>query len=97
MDWKLFGKVFGSIFAAELGDKTQVATLLFAADERNSRWIIFAASAAALVVASGIGVLAGSLLSKVMNPRVLSWVAGLVFIGIGVWTILNAPAAPSTR
>ena len=90
MDPKLFLTVFGTVFLAELGDKTQLATLLFAAKGENSRWVVFAAAALALVATSAIGVLAGSTISQVVSPRTLSWIAGLAFIAIGVWTLWRA-------
>ena len=89
MDLKLFGVVFGSVFIAELGDKTQLATLLYAADAENPRWTVFAAAALALVLTTAIGVLAGATVSQLVSPRVLSWVAGLGFIAIGVWILLR--------
>lgn len=90
MDVKLFFTIFAAVFIAELGDKTQLATLLFAADKEVSKWLVFAAASAALVVASGIGVLAGSMLSAYVSERVLSWMAGIGFILIGVWTLWRA-------
>lgn len=90
MDLKLLATVFGSIFIAELGDKTQLATLLYAADAHNPKLTVFVGSAAALVATSALGVAAGTFISQHVSPQVLSWVAGLGFIGIGVWTILRA-------
>jgi putative Ca2+/H+ antiporter (TMEM165/GDT1 family) len=90
MDLRIFAAVFATVFVAELGDKTQLATLLYASDATNPPLTVFVASALALVAASAIGVLAGVLVSQYINPRVLSWVAGLGFIGVGVWTILSA-------
>jgi len=90
MDAKLLLTVFGTIFLAELGDKTQLATLLFSADKAANRLAVFIAASAALVVATGIGVLAGGLVSQYVNPRVLNYVAGAGFIGIGIWTIARA-------
>ncbi len=90
MDPKLFAMVFGTIFIAELGDKTQLATLLYASRAANPKLTVFVAAAAALVLTSAIGVLAGALVSQYVSPRVLSWIAGLGFVGVGVWTIYRA-------
>lgn len=89
MEWKLFATIFASIFIAELADKTQLVTLLFAADKTVSKWLVFAASASALVVASAIGVMAGNLLSQVINVKMMSIVAGTGFILIGAWTLYH--------
>ena len=89
MDPKLFATVFATVFIAELGDKTQLATLLYAADASHSKLTVFAASAAALVIASALGVLAGGLVSEYVNPRTLRWIAGLGFIGVGLWVLLS--------
>lgn len=93
MDLRLFATVFVTIFVAELGDKTQLATLLYAAESRNPKLVVFVAAAAALVLTSAIGVLAGAAVSRFVSPRLLSWVAGAGFIAIGLWTILRADAA----
>ena len=92
MDWKLFATVFVTIFLAELGDKTQLATFLYASDASRSRWLVFAAAASALVVSTGLGVLAGSAVSEVVSPKLVRWVAGLGFIAVGLW-FLVAPEA----
>lgn len=90
MDFKVIATVFGAVFIAELGDKTQLATMLFAADKAVSKWAVFAGASLALILASGLGVLAGSLLSNVVSERALSMVAGIGFIAIGCWTLLRS-------
>jgi putative Ca2+/H+ antiporter (TMEM165/GDT1 family) len=90
MDWKIFLTIFAAVFIAELGDKTQLATMLFAADKEVSKYTVFIAASAALIVASALGVLAGSLLSEYINERYLHYVAGTGFIAIGVYTLYNA-------
>ena len=90
MDWKIFITIFSAVFIAELGDKTQLATMLFAADKEVSRYTVFIAASAALIVATAIGVLAGSLLSEYINEKYLHYVAGAGFIAIGCFTLYNA-------
>jgi putative Ca2+/H+ antiporter (TMEM165/GDT1 family) len=90
MDLKLLATVFATVFVAELGDKTQLATLLYAADAHSPKLTVFVGSAAALVLTSAIGVAAGTFVSQHVSPQVLSWVAGAGFIAIGLWTIVRA-------
>lgn len=89
MDLRLFATVFVSIFVAELGDKTQLATLLYASQAEHPKLTIFLASASALVVASAIGVLAGGWLSQHVSERMMRWVAGVGFVAIGAWILWN--------
>ena len=90
MDWRVFITIFGSVFIAELGDKTQLATMLFASDKEVSRYTVFLAASAALVVAAAFGVLAGSVVSEYISERYLHYVAGVGFIGIGMFTLYHA-------
>lgn len=87
MDPKLFSTVFVTVFLAEIGDKTQLATLLYSAQNRGGRATVFAASAAALVLAAGIGVAAGDWISRAVSPRTLRWIAGAGFLVVGAWTL----------
>ena len=95
MDWKVFATVFGTVFLAELGDKTQLATVLFAAKSTVSLWTIFAGAALALVLTSAIGVAAGSVVAQYVNPKHLSYAAGIGFVVIGAWTLYQAGSSPS--
>lgn len=90
MDWKIFLTIFASVFIAELGDKTQLATMLFAADKEVSKYTVFLAASAALIVATAVGVLAGSLMSEYINEKYLHYIAGVGFIVIGVYTLIKA-------
>jgi putative Ca2+/H+ antiporter (TMEM165/GDT1 family) len=89
MDMKLFSTVFVTIFLAELGDKTQLATLLYASEATSPKLTVFAAASAALVLAAGIGVAAGATLSRWLDPRWLQIAAGLAFVAIGIWTLAS--------
>jgi putative Ca2+/H+ antiporter (TMEM165/GDT1 family) len=90
LDWKIFVTIFSAVFVAELGDKTQLATMLFAADKVVSKYTVFLAASAALIVATAVGVLAGSLLSEYINVKYLQYVAGCGFIAIGLFTLYSA-------
>ncbi|MCB1728284.1 MAG: TMEM165/GDT1 family protein, partial [Gammaproteobacteria bacterium] len=72
---------------AELGDKTQLATLLFAADKDVSKWLVFLGASAALIATSALGVLGGTLVSQYVSERALHTIAGVGFIVIGAWTL----------
>ena len=89
MDWKLLASTFGVVFLAELGDKTQLATLSLAAGG-SSRWVVFAGSAAALVATSAIAVVAGEALSRVVSPEWLKRGAGAMFLVLGVVFLLGS-------
>lgn len=90
MDYKILATVFTAIFIAELGDKTQLATLLFAADKEVSKLTVFAGASLALILATGIGVLAGGLISQYVSEKYLRYIAGVGFMVIGIWTLARA-------
>ncbi|OGS97401.1 MAG: hypothetical protein A3H31_00065 [Gallionellales bacterium RIFCSPLOWO2_02_FULL_57_47] len=90
MDWKIFSTVLISVFIAEMGDKTQLATMLFACDKEVSKLTIFLGASLALVAASAIGVLVGGVLSQYVDEKYLHYAAGAGFIIIGVWTLWKA-------
>ena len=90
MDWNLLFTVLSTVFVAEIGDKTQLATLLYAAGSEVSKLTVFLGAALALVLTSALGVLVGSALSHYVDPKYLAWVAGVGFIAVGIWTIVKA-------
>jgi putative Ca2+/H+ antiporter (TMEM165/GDT1 family) len=89
MDWKAVLTTFAAVFLAELGDKTQLATLSFAS-AGGSRWAVFIGSASALVATSAIAVVAGEAVARVVPPSMLERAAGVAFIAIGVWVLWSA-------
>jgi putative Ca2+/H+ antiporter (TMEM165/GDT1 family) len=88
MDWKLFGSTFALIFLAELGDKTQLATLSLAASGK-SRWLVFAGAAAALVATSAIGVILGEGVARIIPEIWIKRAAGVGFLVLGVLFLLG--------
>ncbi|HEY3171396.1 MAG TPA: TMEM165/GDT1 family protein [Thermoanaerobaculia bacterium] len=83
-----FGTIFLTVFIAEMGDKTQLATMLFAAEGRT-KWLVFAAAGLALLLAAGMGVLVGAQIERWIDPRTLKVIAGVGFLAIGLWTLLS--------
>lgn len=89
MDFKTILMVFGTVFLAELGDKTQLATFLYASDKNKSPLDVFLGASLALVVTSAIGVFLGNLLSQYIPEKYIKVAAGIGFIAVGIWTLLR--------
>jgi Ca2+/H+ antiporter, TMEM165/GDT1 family len=89
MDWKLAALAFGTLFLAELGDKTQLAVFSLAAENRRP-WPVFVGASAALVVVTFLGAFLGGFLTKYIAPSTLQLVAGLLFVVIGAFTLYEA-------
>jgi putative Ca2+/H+ antiporter (TMEM165/GDT1 family) len=79
--------MFLTIFVAELGDKTQLATLLFAAERKSPALAVFAASAGALVLGAAISVVLGAAAGKFLAHIPLKLIAGIGFVVIGLITV----------
>ena len=82
-----FATIFVSVFFAELGDKTQLATVLFAADGQQRAWLVFAAAASALVLSTGLAGMAGVAAERYPAMVPLQFIVGIGFVAIGAWTI----------
>src|SRR5437016_5964651 len=81
--------IFGSVLLAELGDKTQMATMLYATDKSVRPLTVFAASSAALLVSTLLAVLFGSTITRYIPATTLKLIAGIAFIAVGIWTIAS--------
>ena len=88
-NWGILWTVFASVFIAELGDKTQLATMVFASDRETNKLVVFAGAALALIATSALGVLAGGAISQYVSEKHLRYIAGLGFIAIGIWTLVK--------
>ncbi len=79
--WRVFSSTFITIFLAELGDKTQVTTLLISA-QSDSPWVVFLGAGAALVTTSLLGVWVGQWLARRVSPQTLDTAAGILLLVI---------------
>ena len=86
--WKSIATAFFLVFLAELGDKTQLSTMILASKSK-SIWYIFVGSALALVLSSLLGVLVGSVINKYIPPVYLQFLSGVAFLIIGALLILG--------
>ncbi len=85
MAWKQFLTAFSVIFLAELGDKTQLAVITMSASTKKPL-SIFLGGSLAMVLLTGIGALAGEAVAKYLPEGILSKIAAVLFVIIGVWT-----------
>jgi putative Ca2+/H+ antiporter (TMEM165/GDT1 family) len=92
MEWKIILTAFTTVFLAELGDKTQLATLFLGAGSA-SRWSVFIGSSAALVLSSALACLVADAAVRVLPVRLIRLAAGVLFIALGLWMILVKRAA----
>ena len=97
MDFPLLLSTFLTVFLAELGDKTQLATVALSGTS-NRPLAVFLGSSSALSLASLIGALAGGSIAAVIRTDVLQLLASIGFLVIGarlLWPLLNRDAEPS--
>ncbi len=81
--------IFAAVFVAELGDKTQLATLLFASDRSVNPIHVFLSAASALVLSTGLAVVIGNQAARYLDMVPLKLVAGVGFIAIGCWALVE--------
>ena len=88
INWQVVFSSFTLIFLAELGDKTQLSTFAFAS-KSGSPVSVFLGASVALVCTSLLAVVLGELIGRIVPERVMKIVAGVLFLGFGVWTIVE--------
>ncbi|MBN1492876.1 MAG: TMEM165/GDT1 family protein [Candidatus Omnitrophica bacterium] len=83
MDWKIFFATFGTIFLAELGDKTQLANLFLAA--KSGAWVsVCVASILAFALVTLLTVIIGTVASNMIKPEMIKYGTATLFIMVGV-------------
>jgi len=89
INWQVFFLAFSTLFIAEMGDKTQLAVFSLVAESKAPLAVFFGASAA-LIIVTLIGVLFGGLVIKIIPAHFLKLGSGLLFTGIGFYTLWEA-------
>jgi len=88
MDWQVFWVTFGTVFLAEMGDKTQLAALTLTAD-KGTPLAVLAGACSALCLATLLGVLFGMVVSQYLPQAVIKKACGLTFVIIGGLILLG--------
>jgi putative Ca2+/H+ antiporter (TMEM165/GDT1 family) len=83
MDWKIFLATFGAVFFAELADKTQIVGIGMAA-KTGKPFSVWLGSISAYIIVTAVSVLLGAFLSKFIKPELIKYVAGTLFVIIGI-------------
>ncbi len=89
IDWQVLASTFGLIFLAELGDKTQLAAFAFAS-RTASPLSVFLGASSALALTSLVAVVLGGAVGRIVPEKIIRLLAGLAFIGFGVFSIVEA-------
>lgn len=89
MEWLTWITTYTLIILAELGDKTQVATLILASNNPGKRWVIFGGAAAALSLCVLLEVTIGTTISQFLSQATINKFAGVTFLVIGVVTLFR--------
>lgn len=89
MDLKLFATAFFTVFVAELGDKTQLATLAMAT-QPGAKWMVFIGAALALVCTTALAVLVSDLFGHWFRPQLIKRGAGILFLLLGALYIKDS-------
>ena len=77
---------FSTIFLAELGDKTQIATLILSA-QSGRPLIIFIGAALALISTSLLAVLIGRWIANNLPRRIFTLVSGIIMLSLGIYLV----------
>lgn len=88
MDWRMLGTAFGLVFLAELGDKTQLATMMLAAGSDSPLAVYFGA-ALAMLLNVGLAVLLGTAVMRVVPQEYIRYGAGALFIVLGTLVLFG--------
>jgi putative Ca2+/H+ antiporter (TMEM165/GDT1 family) len=89
-EWGVFASTFVTILLAEIGDKTQLTTLLMTAESQNPV-IVFIGAGSALILTSLLGVLVGKFLASRLSPKTVETAAGILLILISltlIWDVI---------
>lgn len=89
IEWRLFFSTLGVVFLSEMGDKTQISTLLLASAKPLYVLWVALGSATALICTSFIEVIIGSSVAKLLKPSTIKIISAVVFLTLGTLLIFG--------
>lgn len=90
MYWRLLLSTLGIVFVSEMGDKTQITTLLLAGAKPAYIWWVALGSASALICASFLEVIIGSqVIARYLKPSTINLLSGIIFIILGILLLVG--------
>ena len=87
MDFRMLLAVFSTVFIAELGDKTQLATIALAA-RYDSLVAVVMGTTLGMMIANVPAVWIGEELAQRINMKVMRWVTAALFVILGILSLL---------
>jgi putative Ca2+/H+ antiporter (TMEM165/GDT1 family) len=84
-----FWTVTIAFFIAEMGDKTQLATIALAV-EYNIIIPVWIGTTLGMLISNAIGIIFGNVMGKRIPENAIKWAAALIFIGFGIWGLYDA-------
>jgi putative Ca2+/H+ antiporter (TMEM165/GDT1 family) len=84
----VFGTTVVAFFLAEMGDKTQVATVMLAAQYRSTAWVV-AGTTLGMMLADAPVVWLGERVTRLVPLRVVHIVSALIFLGLGLFALFS--------
>ena len=79
-----FWTVTVAFFIAEMGDKTQLATISLAVEYR-AVWSVWMGTTLGMMISNAIGIVFGNLMGKRLPDRAIKWAAAMTFVAFGLW------------
>ena len=92
----VFGTTVVAFFLAEMGDKTQVATVMLAAQYSSTAWVV-AGTTLGMMLANVPVVWLGERMTRLVPLRVVHLVSALIFLGLGLFALLAQATVQSLR
>ena len=91
MDWAIFSTAFLTSLVAEMGDKTQLASMALSSRTASTGSVLLG-SILGLSLATLLGIVVGRWLGTSLSPVIMKWASGLLFMVVGLSILVSKPS-----